>query len=95
MTEGDQYPNCALDWILPFRREDNAAWEKANTLGRILFPFYILFAAFRTVMVNGLMLAMLVALIPYLPILWLEQNVPFRKWWDKLGAFLKGLVCKP
>lgn len=94
MNPPDDFPNTALDWILPFRREDNAAWEKANTLGRILFPFYILFTAFRTLMVNGLMLTMMTVLIPCLPIVWLLENAGFNRWGDKIGAFLKSLVCK-
>ena len=41
-------PKTIGDFILPFRREDNAAWEKANLFGRICFPIYIVLTAMRT-----------------------------------------------
>ena len=52
-------PQTIGDWLLPFRREDNTAWQKANLLGRIFFPAYLLMAAWRTLMFWAFMLALL------------------------------------
>lgn len=83
-------PETAMDWILPFRQEDNAAWEKANLFGRICFPFYLFGTACRTIIVWALML-MVIPMIPILFVTESEWAKTFDEWAARIGH---SIFCK-
>jgi hypothetical protein len=84
-------PQRVMDWIFPFRHEDNTAWERATVLGKILFPLYILFTAFRTIIVWAVMLTVCV---PLIPVLYVTEHPKVKSLGEKIATGFKNLFVK-
>lgn len=80
-----------MDWMLPFREMDNAAWGRASTLGRVFFPAYIFLAALRTLVFWGLMLGATPAIL----MVSFSESSFVRSIESKIEKMFTKLFCKP